>query len=1424
MLYTASELGGAARIAGVSLNVSNVRTGGETLTNWTIRLKHTGVTNLVSGAAWDNAGWTTVYRASPTVSATGWMSFKFTTPFDYNGTSNLLVDFSMDRTTSNASFTSVQASSTAQTMAIYGTSNSTNGDPLAWSGITPYPGSYYQRADIRLATIKELPIRPQQTSAFSSGVWSGQISIPVAGNALMLQARAGAVSGASNSFDVANAPVSPTGGATVFADDFESGTLDPAYWTVTGTGNFRTQVTTYLPHGGTRHMAMDEALDSGSYARNEATLILNLAGRTGVVLKFWAAQFGEEPDGPPTSPFPSTGANFDGVAISADGGNNWYEVQPLRTLTGSYTQFTVDLDAALVSRGLSYSSNFKIRFNQYDNYSLGTDGIGIDDIAVTANPLAGFTFTAPSQVNEGAGSVSASVTLDSVPATDTVVALTSSAPAKITVPSSVTIPAGQTNATFVMTVLEDTIVDGNRTIAITGSLPSQLPRSALITVLDNDIFSITVSAPATVAEGVTGVTGSVTMSGVASGPITIGLRSSDTTAIQVPANVTLSAGQRTASFPIAVVDDTTIDGTQVATITASVPGWVDATATVQVTDNEAGNLTISGPYSVTEGSTATGTIYIAGTLQTNLIVTLNSSNPTQLSVPASVTIPAGQTGVSFVATGVEDPNTDGTQLVTLTASASGLTTGTTNVYVYDNDVHHFGFSTIPSTQTTGVPFNVSLTAQDVNNNVISVFTGTASLSGAGDGGAVVVAPVATGNFSSGYWTGSVACNTARTNVRLTAVSGTVSSMSNAFNVVQAPAVSIIPASLSLALNQGDSTTRTMTIGNTGGGTLNWVIATSATLAEVVNESPVFSGNERADQNKDAAGTPPPSVPPEQVYVQERAPAGNALESAGSLSLQAVLNNLNANSGLVRGTIPSRYAFSEGVTGTSIGDGGGDMYDGGNYINTNLGNSLSYSDNIIASSALLGTGGQYFTRKYDGLWVLAADVNSIITFDITGNLGADGGGLTDTAVLSVTRDGVTYRGFVKRVYNSGDPSVNHLIIVADNGSVTHAAATDTNDDYHRLANLSGVTRIYYMLYAGTGGAYIDNTATLNIMTTFLDAISVPDWISPSANSGSIAAGTSQNVTLTISAASLSQGTYNRTLVVNSNDPFQPQATMPVSLNVLGVANLGVSPSTGLSSAGLRGGPFTPASQVFTVTNIGAQPLTWSAAKTAAWLDVSSSGGTLAAGASASVTASLNPGATSLTSGSYTDSLVFTNTTNGVGTTSRPVALNIAAFGELTVAPTLDLDASGPFGGPFIPGSQTYTLTNVGDAPLNWTATKIAPWLTLSSAGGTLAPASSTTVTATITAASLEPGTYTDTVSFTNETNARGNTTRSARLSVVLPTPSLAAEPPITPATSNTVTWTTVAGAEAYEVQCSSDSAFSSPVSSVGSIPQAIPLPD
>ena len=104
-----------------------------------------------------------------------------------------------------------------------------------------------------------------------------------------------------------------------------------------------------------------------------------------------------------------------------------------------------------------------------------------------------------------------------------------------------------------------------------------------------------------------------------------------------------------------------------------------------------------------------------------------------------------------------------------------------------------------------------------------------------------------------------------------------------------------------------------------------------------------------------------------------------------------------------------------------------------------------------------------------------------------------------------------------------------------------------------------------------------------------------------------------------------------------------------------ANLVVTPVTGLSASGLQGGPFSPASQVFTVLNNGGVGGNWSVSKSQDWLSLSSSGGPLGPGMSASLTFAFNASANTLAPGTYTDTITFKDQDGGNTIGFRSVVL-------------------------------------------------------------------------------------------------------------------------------------------------------------------------
>jgi hypothetical protein len=106
-------------------------------------------------------------------------------------------------------------------------------------------------------------------------------------------------------------------------------------------------------------------------------------------------------------------------------------------------------------------------------------------------------------------------------------------------------------------------------------------------------------------------------------------------------------------------------------------------------------------------------------------------------------------------------------------------------------------------------------------------------------------------------------------------------------------------------------------------------------------------------------------------------------------------------------------------------------------------------------------------------------------------------------------------------------------------------------------------------------------------------------------------------------------------------------------------LQVTPSTGLSSIGDPGGPFTPSSVDYTLHNAGTTAFSYQVTKTQSWVSLTNASGSLAGGASVTVTVSINANANALGIGGYADTVTFTNTTNHQGDTTRSVSLQVGA---------------------------------------------------------------------------------------------------------------------------------------------------------------------
>ena len=304
-----------------------------------------------------------------------------------------------------------------------------------------------------------------------------------------------------------------------------------------------------------------------------------------------------------------------------------------------------------------------------------------------------------------------------------------------TVPTTVTFADGQTTATFTLPIVADTLIEGDETIVLTLSAPTNgavlaAQATTTLTITDDD-FAGTVqfsSATYSGAEGVPTAIVTLTRTGGTAGTVTVLVSATGGTATigsdftGVPATVTFLDGQTTATLTLPILDDATLEGDETATLTLSAPtggatlGAV-AVATLTITDNDvAGTVQFSSAtYSGAEGvPTATVTLTRTGSTAGTVTVSVNATGGTANSsdftgVPTAVTFLDGQATATVVLTIVDDIIVEGVETATLTLSAptGGATLGTqatTALTITDNDVTGtVQFSSATYSGAEGVP-------------------------------------------------------------------------------------------------------------------------------------------------------------------------------------------------------------------------------------------------------------------------------------------------------------------------------------------------------------------------------------------------------------------------------------------------------------------------------------------------------------------------------------------------------------------------------------------------------------------------------------------------------------------------------------------------------------------------------------------------
>nr|NCQ85347.1 hypothetical protein [Microcystis aeruginosa W13-18] len=290
-------------------------------------------------------------------------------------------------------------------------------------------------------------------------------------------------------------------------------------------------------------------------------------------------------------------------------------------------------------------------------------------------------------------------------------------------------PLTANSVNFNLNAVDDTLIELPKNYTIIATSQGFVSGSDTLAVIDNDAVSLSLTLDSNnINENGGKAIATVTRNVITSTPLVVQLSSSDTTEATVPTSVTIAAGQASATFEISAIDDTALDGNQTVTITAK-PTYTgtnlatdtgNATTNINIIDNESPSLKVVIDKDViSETGTATATLTRNTNTSSDLIVTLNSSDTTEATVPNTVTIAAGQTSATFTITGISDGINDGSQTVTITASATGLNSGSDSLEITDINVPDLVLTQLQGISPTYTTKQSQFTYTVANNGIIA---------------------------------------------------------------------------------------------------------------------------------------------------------------------------------------------------------------------------------------------------------------------------------------------------------------------------------------------------------------------------------------------------------------------------------------------------------------------------------------------------------------------------------------------------------------------------------------------------------------------------------------------------------------------------------------------------------------------------------
>jgi hypothetical protein len=305
-------------------------------------------------------------------------------------------------------------------------------------------------------------------------------------------------------------------------------------------------------------------------------------------------------------------------------------------------------------------------------------------------PMLNLLFS-PLSIPENGGVATATITRNTPNMDEMIVTLTSPYRAYIEFPLAVTIPAGLNSTTFQIFAIDDNQATGTRVVEMTASSTGLLPSTRTLELFDDDVPELQLLFS---AERIDEDAGLVMVTLGRNTPVdedlVVELSSLPTGILLPPPAITIPRGVEIIEFAIQVVENPLATGDIDVTLTATAEGFTTGVARVTIVDQDTAELAMSASdLTVQEGGPAIEVTIARNTPITDaLVISLSADQADQLEFPEQVTIPAGQTSVTFEVSAIANSIADGDRVVQISATAAGFAGGTVSLTILDVELLH----------------------------------------------------------------------------------------------------------------------------------------------------------------------------------------------------------------------------------------------------------------------------------------------------------------------------------------------------------------------------------------------------------------------------------------------------------------------------------------------------------------------------------------------------------------------------------------------------------------------------------------------------------------------------------------------------------------------------------------------------------------